>query len=146
MERLDILKRYPGIYDAIRGLEKVTGEMNITPLQKELIKIRASQLNGCAFCLHMHAELALKYGEAAYRLNLISVWKEAKHLFSEEELVLLEMTEQMTMIHQGGLSEEVYMHAIRLFGEETTGQIMMSILSINSWNRLGVALHWKPEV
>lgn len=146
MERLDIKKLFPGIYEAIRGLEKATGELKITPLQKELIKIRASQLNGCAFCLHMHAELALKYGEAAYRLNLIAVWKEAKHLFSEEEQVMLELTEQMTLIHQEGLTADVYSKAIQFFGEETTAQIMMSVLAINSWNRLGVALHWKPQI
>ncbi|WP_343673816.1 carboxymuconolactone decarboxylase family protein [Chitinophaga sp.] len=146
MQRLDITHLFPGIYDAIRGLEKATGDLKITPLQKELIKIRASQLNGCAFCLHMHAELALKYGEAAYRLHLVAVWKEARHLFSEEEQVILELTEQMTLIHQQGLTEEIYSKAIALFGEETTGQVMMSILAINSWNRLGVALHWKPQI
>lgn len=146
MARLDITNIYPGIYDAIRGLEKATGDLQITPLQKELIKIRASQLNNCAFCLHMHVELALKYGEAPYRLHLISAWKEAKHLFTEEEQTLLDMTEQMTLIHQQGLSEDVYTKAVALFGEATTGQIMMAILAINSWNRLGVALHWKPQV
>jgi AhpD family alkylhydroperoxidase len=146
MQRLDIIKLFPEIYDAIRGLEKASGDLKITPLQKELIKIRASQLNGCAFCLHMHAELALKYGEAAWRLNLIAVWKEAKHLFSEEEQVILELTEQMTLIHQQGLTADLYTKAITLFGEATTARMMMSILAINSWNRLGVALHWKPQI
>ncbi|WPV70657.1 carboxymuconolactone decarboxylase family protein [Chitinophaga sp. LS1] len=108
--------------------------------------MRASQLNGCAFCLHMHVELVLKYDEAAYRLNLITVWKEAKHMFSEEEQVILELTEQMTLIHQQGLTENVYSKAVALFGEETTGQMMMSILAINSWNRLGIVLHWNPQI
>jgi AhpD family alkylhydroperoxidase len=146
MARLDITMIYPDIYDAIRGLEKATGDLQITPLQKELIKIRASQLNNCAFCLHMHIELALKYGEAQYRLHLISAWKEARHLFSEEEQTLFELTEQMTLIHQQGLTDDVYTKAVTLFGESITAQIMMSILSINSWNRLGVALHWKPQL
>ena len=145
-ERLNIMTLFPDVYEAVRGLEKAMGTSQIDPLQKELIKIRASQVNGCAFCLNMHARLARKYGETEHRIYLISVWKETKGIFSEEDRLLLEMTEEITLIHKHGLSAELYEKAVALFGEEKTAQVIMAIVAINTWNRLGVALEWEPEM
>jgi alkylhydroperoxidase family enzyme len=77
---------------------------------------------------------------------LISAWREAGNLFSEEERVLFQMTEEITLIHEDGLSDEVYEKAIALFGEAQTAQIIMAIATINAWNRIGVATQLRPPV
>jgi len=136
----------PEAYKAMYALEKYLSTSAIDPLHKELIKIRASQINGCAFCLNMHTHDARKLGETEQRIYVMSAWREARNLFSEEEQLLLEMTEEITLIHQHGLSDALYEKAIKLFGEEKTAQIIMSIITINGWNRIAVALHMEPEL
>ena len=136
----------PEAYTAMRGLEKYLSTSSIGPLQKELIKIRASQINGCAYCLNMHAIDARKHGETEQRIYLQSAWREAKNVFTEEEQLMLEMTEQITLIHLNGLSDAVYERAIALFGEEKTAHIIMTIITINGWNRMAVSLHMEPEL
>ena len=136
----------PEAYKAMYALEKYLSTSAIDPLHKELIKIRASQINGCAFCLNMHTHDARKLGETEQRIYVMSAWREARNLFSEEEQLLLEITEEITLIHQHGLSDALYEKAIKLFGEEKTAQIIMSIITINGWNRIAVALHMEPEL
>ncbi len=136
----------PEAYSAMRGLEKYLSTSSIGPLQKELIKIRASQINGCAYCLNMHAIDARKHGETEQRIYLLSAWREAKNVFTEEEQLMLEMTEQITLIHLNGLSDVVYKQAIAMFGEEKTAHIIMTIITINGWNRIAVSLHMEPEL
>jgi AhpD family alkylhydroperoxidase len=118
----------------------------IDPRQKELIKIRASQINGCAYCVHSHSRDARKLGETEERLYLISVWREAKNAFNEEEQLILAITDEITLIHQHGLSDELYNKAIALFGEEKTAQIIMAVININAWNRIGVSLKMEPAI
>jgi AhpD family alkylhydroperoxidase len=136
----------PGAYKAMGGLEAYLATAAIAPLHKELIKLRASQINGCAYCLNMHSRDARKLGETEQRIYVLSAWREARNLFSEEEQLLLEMTEEITLIHQHGLSDALYEKAIKLFGEEKTAQIIMSVITINGWNRIAIALHMEPEV
>jgi len=136
----------PDAYKAMRGLEAYLSTSAIAPLHKELIKLRASQINGCAYCLNMHAHDARKLGETEQRIYVMSAWREARNLFSEEEQLLLEITEEITLIHQHGLSDALYKKAIKLFGEEKTAQIIMAIITINGWNRIAVALHMEPEL
>lgn len=138
--RLNIAKVDATAYKAMMGLETYLAHIFLTPIQKELIKIRASQINGCAFCLDMHTKDALKYGETAQRIFLLSAWRETE-LFSVEEQVLLEMTEEITLIHQQGLTEETYQKAKKLFDEKQIAQIIMAIITINAWNRIGISTH-----
>ena len=107
------------------------------PTLKELIKMRASQINGCAYCLDMHTEDALKMGESSRRIFALSVWHES-HLFSEEERALLQLTEEITKISEKGVTDETYEKAMHFFGEQTTAQIIMLIITINAWNRIAV--------
>ncbi|MFT3823853.1 MAG: carboxymuconolactone decarboxylase family protein [Chitinophagaceae bacterium] len=144
--RLNMFKTQPEAYKAMLGLEKYTSSIGINPLQKELIKIRASQINGCAYCINMHTKDARKLGETETRIYLISAWREAPNVFNEEDRVLLELTESVTLIHQHGISDELYEKAITLFGEEKTAQIIMAIITINGWNRIAVSLHMHPEL
>lgn len=145
MERRFKMKEVqPEAYKPLMELSKYVETTSLTPLQRELIKIRASQINGCAYCVNMHAKDARKLGETEQRLYLLSVWRESPQ-FSEEERLMLEMTEEITLLHQHGLSGSVYQRAIDMFGEVKTAHVIMAIININAWNRIGVSLHMQPE-
>lgn len=139
--RFDMATTDKAAYKALLGLEGYLQNISLNKTQKELIKIRASQINGCAFCLDMHTKDAMKYGETPQRIFLLNAWREAKELFTEEEQVILEMTEEITLISQKGLTEETYYKAKQVFDEATIAQIIMAIITINAWNRIGISTH-----
>ncbi|MCZ7666760.1 MAG: carboxymuconolactone decarboxylase family protein [Chloroflexi bacterium] len=139
-KRIDINELEPGAYKAVLGLEKYLGETALDATLKELIKIRASQINGCAYCIQMHAEDALKQGETNQRIFALSAWRESP-LFTETERAVLALTEEVTLISVSGLSAETYEAALSLLGERTLAQAIMQIVTINVWNRLAVATH-----
>lgn len=141
-KRIQIDKIEPNAYKAMYGLEKYLSDCDLTKTHKELIKIRASQINGCAFCINMHTKDALKYGETQERIFLLDAWKETD-LFSEEEKTLLLMTEEITLIHKKGLSTETYKKATKFFNENYIAQIIIAVTTINAWNRIAVSTH-KP--
>ncbi|MCC7232465.1 MAG: carboxymuconolactone decarboxylase family protein [Bacteroidia bacterium] len=128
----------PPALDAMLTLENYGKTCPLQPKLKELIKIRASQINGCAYCLDMHTEDALKLGESPRRIFAVSVWHES-HLFSEEERTILQLTEEVTKISEDGVSDETYNKVLGIFGEKLTAQIIMLIVIINSWNRMSVS-------
>jgi AhpD family alkylhydroperoxidase len=136
----------PGAYRAMSALDQYVTNSSIDAPQQELIRIRASQINGCAYCVNLHSQDALKLGEAFHRVNLVSAWKESGDIFSSEEQLLLAMTEEITLIHKQGLSEILYEKAISVFGEKKTAQIIMTIIAVNAWNRIGVGLRMRPEI
>ncbi|OXA95529.1 carboxymuconolactone decarboxylase family protein [Flavobacterium hercynium] len=127
----------PQAYEALMNLEKYIATTSLTPIQKELIKIRASQINGCAFCINMHTVDARKYGETEKRIYLLNAWREAD-VYTEEEKAILALTEEMTMI-SNHVSDEVYQNAANLFNEKLLAEIILVIITINSWNRLAIA-------
>jgi AhpD family alkylhydroperoxidase len=131
-------KVQPAAYRAMNELDKYVNASGIDKLHREMIKIRASQINGCAYCVDQHTGDARKLGETEQRIYLMSVWREAKNVFNEEEQLLLAMTEEITLIHRHGLSDELYEQAINRWGEEKTAQVLMAIITINAWNRIGV--------
>lgn len=139
-KRLNLFKVIPDGYKAMSGLESYIRSSGIPPIQLELIKIRASQINGCAFCLDMHTKDALKLGETPQRIFVLNGWRETD-LFSEEEKVILEMTEEITLISQKGLTSETYQKALQLFDETHIAQLIMAIVTINSWNRIAISTH-----
>jgi AhpD family alkylhydroperoxidase len=143
-KRINFNDVQPSAYDAMDALDKFLDDSTIDQLHKEFIKIRASQINGCAYCVDSHSHDALRLGESLQKVLLISAWREAKDVFSEEERLLFRMTEEITLIHQHGLSDEAYQQAIQVFGEEKTAQIIMAIVTINAWNRIGVATELRP--
>jgi len=146
MGRLKMGKVQPAAFTAMDALDRYISEIQVHKIQQELIRIRASQINGCAYCVHCHSSEAIKHGEKAERLLLIAVWREARNVFSEEEQLLFEMTEELTLVQQHGLSDAVYNKAIAIFGEQKTAQIIMVIITINAWNRIGVGLRMEPEL
>jgi AhpD family alkylhydroperoxidase len=128
-------------YQAGIRMEKALQNSFLTPVQKEMIKIRASQINGCAFCLDMHTKDALKYGETPQRIFLLNAWKDARELFTREEQVILAITEEVTLISQKGLSEETYQKAKQIFNELQIADIIMAAVTINMWNRIAISTH-----
>jgi AhpD family alkylhydroperoxidase len=136
----------PLAYKAMNALDQFVKASSVTPLQRELINLKTSQINGCAYCVDIHARDARKLGETDRRLHLVSVWREAPNLFTEEEQLLLKMTEEITLIHREGLTDDSYEKAIALWGEEKTAQVIMAIITMNAWNRIGVGLNMHPDL
>ncbi|HEX4850471.1 MAG TPA: carboxymuconolactone decarboxylase family protein [Puia sp.] len=142
--RLSFTKVQPGAYTAMDALDTYVGQSSIQPIHRELIKIRASQINGCAYCVDMHSRDAMKAGASEQKVILVSAWREAGEIFSEEERLIFQLTEEITYIHRNGVSDETYDRAIQVFGEEQTAQIIMAVITINAWNRIGVATNMHP--
>lgn len=140
-KRINIQTTAPQAYKAMLALEGYLAGAEISKTLKELIKIRASQINNCAYCLDMHCKDAIKNGERAERIFILSAWREAANFFSEEEQVVLAMTEEVTLLHQAGLSSATYQKASDLFSDNQIAQIIMAIVTINSWNRIAVSTH-----
>lgn len=138
MKRIQIKDLEPHAFKAMLGMEQYIRNTSLPKSLCELIKIRASQINGCAYCLDMHTQEAIKIGETARRIFALSAWKESP-LFSDEERAALQLTEEVTLISKDGVSDETYTSAIKLFGDQTVAQIIMQIIIINSWNRIAVA-------
>jgi AhpD family alkylhydroperoxidase len=143
--RVNIAQAEPEAYKALMGIERYMNSTKLSHTHKELIKIRASQINGCAFCLDMHTKDARKYGETERRIYTLSAWRETD-FFSEEEQCLLTMTEEITLISQAGLSDKTYEWAAKLFDETTIAQVIMAIIAINAWNRLAIATRLHPPL
>ena len=136
--RIDISDLEPGAYQAMFGLEKYLSKTKLDASLKELIKIRASQINGCAYCIQMHTEQARKQGETEQRIYALAAWEESP-LFSKLERAALALTDEITFIADSGLCEETYREANELLGDEQTAQCIMQIVTINAWNRMAVS-------
>ena len=142
-KRINMQELQPQALKAMYGLEGYLQTTQLQKLHKELIKIRASQINGCAYCINMHTQDALKLGETNQRIFLLNAWRETD-LFTEEEKAILQLTEEVTLIHQGGVKETTYQQVITLFGEEYVAQLLMMIITINAWNRIAISTKMQP--
>lgn len=136
--RMNMQEIQPAAYKAMLGLEQFLATTKLSKTLKELIKIRASQINGCAFCIDMHTRDALAHGETTQRIFLLNAWKETS-LFTEEEKTVLAITEEVTLINQQGLTNTTYEKALRFFTREIIAEIIMAIVTINSWNRIVIS-------
>jgi AhpD family alkylhydroperoxidase len=132
----------PDAYDAVFALARAAAKAGIDQQLIELIKLRASQINGCAFCVQYHILQSESLGISADKLNLVLVWREAP-LFSARERAALAWTEALTLV-TAGVSDEVYAQASAEFSEKELAYLTSAIASINVWNRLGVGYHWTP--
>jgi len=140
--RVNIYATDPTAYKALLGLENYLTNSGIDRKYVHLIKLRASQLNGCAFCIDMHTKEARKDGETEQRLYLVSAWKEVP-IFSEEEKAVFALTEEITLI-QNRLSDHTYENARKYFDEAYIAKIIMAVITINSWNRLAISTEMIP--
>lgn len=142
-KRIDLQQVEPLAFKAMYSLEAYLKNTQLSATHKELIKIRASQINGCAFCLDMHTRDALSLGVTPQWIILLDAWKETD-LYSAEEKVILALTEHITLISNGGLPDDLYNRAVDLFGHNYVGQLIMAIVTINSWNRIAISTRKQP--
>jgi len=132
----------PDAYDAVFALTQAAAKAGLDRQLLELIKLRASQINGCAFCVQYHILQSETLGISADKLNLVVVWREAPQ-FSARERAALAWTEALTLLTHG-VSEDVYAQVSAEFSEKELAYLSSAIASINVWNRLGVAYRWTP--
>ncbi len=144
-QRISIKDLEPEAYKAMAGLEKYLSSTKLDKAIKELIKIRASQINGCAYCIEIHTAEALKNGETHKRLFALSAWWESP-LFTEREKAVLAITEEVSLIAHEGLTEDTFQAAKKFFTDNEIAQIIMQIGTINFWNRIAVSTHMFHEV
>ena len=135
--RINMNRVSPELYEAMLTLSNAAAK-DIDPALAELIKIRASQMNHCAFCLDMHTADARKLGIGEQKLAVLAAWEEAGDLFTEQEQAALLLTEEMTDLTRRHVSDEVYARAAAAFSERELGQVIAMALTINAWNRIGV--------
>ncbi|MFC9127363.1 carboxymuconolactone decarboxylase family protein [Streptomyces sp. NPDC057099] len=136
--RLEFAKSAPKAFRALIAFDAAARE-GLDPALVELIQIRASHLNHCAYCLHMHTNDARKAGESEDRLHMVAVWREARHFFTEREQAALALTEAMTLVADAGVPDDVYARAASLFEERELAQILALICTINTWNRVALS-------
>lgn len=137
-DRLKIHMVSPEVYDAMMKLSAASAK-DVDPTIGELVKIRASQINHCAFCLDMHVTGARKQGETEQRLALVAAWEEAGTLFTDRERAALELTEAITELTEGHVPDEVYAKAAAVFTDKELAQVIAMAVTINAWNRISVS-------
>jgi AhpD family alkylhydroperoxidase len=144
VDRLEIYKTSPELLDAMMALSGAAAK-DVEPELGELIKIRASQINHCAFCLDMHVRDARKHGVSEQKLDVLAAWEEAGNLFSERERAALALTEAITELGNGHVSDDVYARAAAVFSERELAQVIAMAVTINAWNRINVTVRLEPR-
>lgn len=135
--RINISKLEPKAYEAMIGLENYLAQTGLDKTLYELIKTRASQINGCAYCINMHTRDAMKLGETPQRLFLLNAWRETE-LFTEKERAVLALTEAMTLITNGHVPDEIYKNAENQLTPNELAAVIMAVVAINGWNRIAI--------
>src|SRR5437868_1265025 len=143
--RLNPMKVNPGAYKAMGALQTYVEQTGLERSLLELVKIRASQINGCAYCLAMHTNDARKLGETDDRMHLLNAWREAPG-YTERERAALAWVEAVTLITQGHVPDEVYQQALTQFSEQELVDLTMAVVAINSWNRLAISFRAVPHM
>ena len=142
--RMDVYKLAPGSFKAILSLQQFVDNSGIDKTLSELVKIRASQINGCVFCLNMHTKEARKMGETEQRIYGLSAWQEAPY-YTDKERAALALTEAVTLVSTSHVPDEVYDAALKVFTPEEIAVITMAIVTINSWNRIAITSRTQPQ-
>lgn len=142
-QRFDISQSDPQAYQAMLGLEMYIHKSGLKPQLLHLIKTRASQINGCAFCIDMHTKEARADGESEQRLYALNAWAETP-FFTPAEQAALALTEVVTRISEQAVPDAVYAEACQHFSEAEVTQLLMAIVTINGWNRLAIASQVLP--
>lgn len=142
-DRLDYYKTDPAAIKGMLQLEKYVAGSGLETSLYELVKLRASQINGCAYCIDMHSKDARKAGETEQRLYALSAWRETS-FYSERERAALAWTEAMTLVSQNDISDSLYALVAKQFNEKEHLALTMAIVAINGWNRLAIGFRVEP--
>ncbi|HEY7229483.1 MAG TPA: carboxymuconolactone decarboxylase family protein [Pseudolabrys sp.] len=145
MQRIDVTKVSPAVYKAVAALQSYVDQSGLDEKLRELIKIRASQINGCAYCLAMHTRDARKQGETDERMHLLNAWREAP-IYTPKERAALEWAEATTLISEGHVPDEVFERVRKQFSEKELVDLTAAAVAINGWNRLAIAFRVPPQV
>ena len=141
--RINYVQVAPDAVKAMRGLEEYVASSGLEKSLYELVKTRASQINGCAFCLDMHTKDARKAGETEQRLYALSAWRETP-FYTERERAALEWTEALTLISDTDVPDALYENVRKQFSESEMVALSMAIIAINGWNRLAISFRTVP--
>jgi AhpD family alkylhydroperoxidase len=141
--RIDLKHVNPGIFHAMLGLERQVREAGFDQRLLDLVRMRASQINRCAYCLDMHAKDARANGETEQRLYGLDAWRETPY-YSARERAALEWTEALTLVSETGVPDDVYERVRQQFAENELAHLSLAIVAINGWNRLNVAARTVP--
>jgi AhpD family alkylhydroperoxidase len=136
--RINSYQAAPGVMKAMMALQNEVARSGLEPSLVGLVEIRASQINGCAFCLHMHTRDARAHGETEQRIYLLDAWRESP-LYSARERAALAWTEAVTLISQTHVPDEVYDQAKAVFSDEEMAKLTLLVVTINAWNRFSIA-------
>ena len=142
-QRIDYMKAGHGAYGAMLGLEKYLHSCGLEPLLLHLIKLRVSQINGCAFCLDMHWKDLRALGESEQRLYGLDAWEESPYYTQRERAAFL-WAEAVTNVHDGHVSDEIYETVKGVFNEKELADLTLAVVAINGWNRLSIAGRTTP--
>jgi len=145
MEFVDFNKTAPGAREALSALSKAVDDSGLEKALTELIKIRASQVNGCAFCLQFHLNAARKAKVSQTKLDLVATWRDAG-VFTARESAALAWTEVLTHVTPAGVSDEEYRNAGKEFAGSELAFLTAAIASINAWNRIAMAYRFTPPI
>ena len=143
-QRIDYMKVSPAGIKALGGVYGYVAQSGMDARLIDLVYLRVSQINGCAYCLNMHSKDARKLGETEQRIYCLDGWREAP-FYSAEERAILALTEEVTLISQGGVKPDTYKTAVDLLGEHQTAQVILAIVAINAWNRIAISTQLQPE-
>src|SRR5262245_26845145 len=141
--RIDLMHVNPGIIQAMLGLERQIRRGGLDSKLLDLVRMRASQINGCAYCLDMHSKDARANGETEQRLYGLAAWRETPY-YSERERAALEWTEALTLVSERHVPDEVHERVRQQFSEQELAHLHVAVLAINGWNRLNVAARTVP--
>jgi AhpD family alkylhydroperoxidase len=141
--RMNLMNVNPGIIHAMLGLEKQVSKGGLDNKLLDLVRMRASQINGCAYCLDMHSKDARTAGETEQRLYGLNAWRETPY-YSARERAALEWTEALTLVTEGHVPDDVYERVRQEFSEDELAHLSLAIVAINGWNRLNVAARTVP--
>jgi AhpD family alkylhydroperoxidase len=141
-QRMNLQQVAPEAYQAVAGLEQYI-RANVEPTVLELVKLRASILNGCAFCVDMHSRDALAAGESSRRLFAVAAWREAP-FFDQRERTALALTDAVTRLGEHGVPDEVWEAARHEWSDKELADLVVAIATINVWNRIAVTTHMPP--
>jgi AhpD family alkylhydroperoxidase len=142
-QRIAYGKVAPGVVQAMHGLERYVAQCGLERSLLELIKVRASQINGCAYCMDMHTKDARANGETEQRLYVLNAWREAP-FYTERERAALAWTEAVTLVAESHVPDEVYEQARGHFSEEELVNLTLALVAINGWNRICVGFRTPP--
>ncbi len=141
--RVNFAQAAPTAFKALIGFD-TAARQGLDPALAELVRIRSSQLNGCAYCLHLHTSDARKAGESEERLYMLTVWPDAVDFFTDKEQAALALTDAVTLVSADGVPDAIYNRAAERFDETELAQLLALIFTINIWNRIAITTAMVP--